>query len=135
MKAWEICKEENVGKSFKDNLGTIWEVFRVVLSTGTYYDLRNNLDEVISISFYMSCIAELDFEEVVDWSKVPVDTKILVSNCINGAGEVIEWRKRYFAKYENGKIYAWNDGVTSFSVDSDDLCTRWDFVKLYKEEK
>ena len=135
MKAWEICKEENVGKSFKDNLGTIWEVFRVVLSTGTYYDLRNNLDEVISISFYMSCIAELDFEEVVDWSKVPVDTKILVSNCINGTGEVIEWRKRYFAKYENGKIYAWNDGVTSFSVDSDDLCTRWDFVKLYKEEK
>ena len=135
MKAWEICKEENVGKSFKDNLGTIWEVFRVVLSTGTYYDLRNNLDEVISISFYMSCLAELDFEEVVDWSKVPVDTKILVSNCINGAGEVIEWRKRYFAKYENGKIYAWNDGVTSFSVDSDDLCTRWDFVKLYKEEK
>ena len=134
MKAWEICKEENVGKSFKDNLGTIWEVFRVVLSTGTYYDLRNNLDEVISISFYMSCLAELDFEEVVDWSKVPVDTKILVSNCINGAGEVIEWRKRYFAKYENGKIYAWNDGVTSFSVDSDDLCTRWDFVKLYKEE-
>lgn len=135
MKAWEICKEENVGKKFKDNLGTIWEVFRVVLSTGTYYDLRNNLDEVISISFYMSCLAELDFEEVVDWSKVPVDTKILVSNCINGAGEVIEWRKRYFAKYENGKIYAWNDGVTSFSVDSDDLCTSWGFVKLYKEEK
>ena len=133
MKAWEICKEENVGKSFKDNLGTIWEVFRVVLSTGTYYDLRNNLDEVISISFYMSCLAELDFEEVVDWSKVPVDTKILVSNCINGAGEVIEWRKRYFAKYENGIVYAWSDGQTSFTAELDGSCMDWEFAKLYEE--
>ena len=131
MKAWEICKEENVGKRYKDN-----KCREYVISSGydrIYLELLK--DNMHYTCMFSSCLLELDFEEVVDWSKVPVDTKILVSNCINGAGEVIEWRKRYFAKYENGKIYAWNDGVTSFSVDSDDLCTRWDFVKLYKEEK
>ena len=134
MKAWEICKEENVDCKYKDSNGQEWKVKKLVFNS-TYYDLQDRYGEPISKKYYLSTIAELDFEEVIDWSKVPVDTKILVSNCINGAGEVIEWRKRYFAKCENGKIYAWNDGVTSFSVDSDDLCTRWDFVKLYKEEK
>ena len=44
-------------------------------------------------------------------------------------------RKDILQSTKMGKIYAWCDGLTSFSVDSDDLCTRWDFVKLYKEEK
>lgn len=135
MKIWDICKKENLGKKYKLLYDTTtWTVLYtdVFDSSVTLKDVNNN---DIKTMYGLSELLDFDFEEVVDWSKVAVDTKILVSNCINGAGEVIEWRKRYFAKYENGKIYAWNDGVTSFSVDSDDLCTRWDFVKLYKEEK
>lgn len=40
-------------------------------------------------------------EPPIDWSKVAVDTPILVkdnSDC--------EWLKRHFAKYENGEVYA-----------------------------
>ena len=130
MKAWEICKEENIGKKYKDNEGQYWKVFKTVLTNGNYYDLKNNLDEELSTNYYMSKIAELDFEEVVDWSKVPVDTKILVSDCINGAGEVIKWRRRHFAKYEDGKVYAWVDGKTSFTTEHNINC---EFAKFYEE--
>ena len=50
-------------------------------------------------------------ESKVDWSKVAVDTPILVKDFENNSG----WLKRYFAKFENGKVYAWRDGRTSWS--------------------
>lgn len=126
MKAWEICKEENVGKSFKDNEGSIWKVVSIISSNETYYDLKTNPERLVSFN-YMSEIAELDFEEVIDWSKVPVDTKILVSNF--GTKQY----KAYFAKYEDGKIYAWDSGRTSFTAGFENNMACWDYVKLYKE--
>lgn len=63
-------------------------------------------------------------EPSVDWSKVAVDTPILVRD---SKGSV--WRNRYFAKYENGKVYTWLGGTTSWSVDSGDV-TNWKFAKL-----
>ena len=69
-------------------------------------------------------------EQPVDWSKVAVDTPILVRDCKEN-----EWIKRYFAKYENGKVYTWLGGATSWSVDSGDV-TDWKFAKLAEcEEK
>lgn len=50
-------------------------------------------------------------EPSVDWSKVAVDTQILVRN-----SEEETWRKRYFAKYEHETVYAWSGGATSWSV-------------------
>ena len=47
-------------------------------------------------------------EPEIDWSKVEVDTPILVRQGKNG-----EWLERHFAKYENGDVYAWVDGQTS----------------------
>ncbi len=64
----------------------------------------------------------------IDWSKVPVDTKVLVSESGNGG-----WLKRYFAKYENGKIYVWDYGATSFSVRIKEDCSSWKHTKLYEE--
>lgn len=64
-------------------------------------------------------------EPSVDWSKVPVDTSILVK-----VTEKCTWIHRYFAKYENGLVYAWEQGVTSWSAeDSDDVCD-WKYAKL-----
>ena len=131
MKAWEICKKENVGKSFKDNKGSIWKVVSIISSNETYYDLKTNPERLVSFN-YMSEIAELDFEEVVDWSKVAVDTKILVAD-YDSEGEAIEWKKRHFAKYENGIVYAWVDGKTSFTAKLDGSCMNWDCAKLYEE--
>lgn len=72
--------------------------------------------------------AEKEYEEPpVDWSKVPVDTPILVRDY-----ESMEWTKRYFAKYENGKICAWGDGTTSWSNNGREIYT-WEFAKLAEE--
>lgn len=127
MKAWEICKEENVGKSFKDNEGSIWKVVSIISSNETYYDLKTNPERLVSFN-YMSKIAELDFEEVIDWSKVPVDTKIEVR-----VSEHNEWNKRHFAKFEDGFIYAWDNGKTSFTSNTKVSYTAWQQAKLYEE--
>nr|WP_308497530.1 hypothetical protein [uncultured Agathobacter sp.] len=62
-------------------------------------------------------------EPPVDWSKVAVDTPILVTD--NGD---CKWIKRYFAKYENGSVYAWSNGATSWSCNG--RCTPWKLAKL-----
>ena len=67
-------------------------------------------------------------EPVVDWSKVPVDTKILVRD-----SEDEEWKKRHFAKFEDGKIFAWTSGVTSFSSESSDSIKWWMKVNLAED--
>ena len=62
----------------------------------------------------------------VEWSKVKVDTPILVRH-----REDSKWYKRYFAKYENGKIYAWENGRTSWNIDN---MAYWQYAKLAEEE-
>lgn len=62
-------------------------------------------------------------EPPVDWSKVAVDTPILVRDSAN-----LEWTKRYFAKYENGSVFTWSDGATSWS--SEGYTTAWKLAKL-----
>ena len=70
-----------------------------------------------------------DYEEPeTDWSKVEVDTPILVRDL---EGE--EWLRRYFAKYENGRVYAWGCGGTSWS--GDDCATGWKYAKLAESEE
>ena len=65
-------------------------------------------------------------ESEVDWSKVEVDTPIMVKN-----SEYEEWLKRHFAKYENGKVYAWQVGCTSWT---ENIMTDWDYAKLAEPE-
>lgn len=71
-------------------------------------------------------IAELLGVNEVDWFKIPVDTKILVS--IDGN----LWDNRHFAKYEGGKVYAWNDGLTSWTAED---VVEWPYAKLVEEPK
>lgn len=60
----------------------------------------------------------------VDWAKVPVDAPILVSN------NNVDWSTRHFAKYTNGKVYAWADGSTSYTIDR---MFSWEYAKLANE--
>ena len=66
-------------------------------------------------------------EPEVDWSKVKVDTPILVRQGKNG-----EWLERHFAKYENGNVYAWVDGQTSWAG-ADEI--KWKYAKLAESEE
>lgn len=73
---------------------------------------------------------ESEYEEPpINWSKIPVDTPILVKHIEND-----EWRRRYFAEFKDGVVYAWKDGKTSWSslglykVD-------WEYAKLAEDEE
>ena len=69
-----------------------------------------------------------DYEEPeVDWSKVEVDTPILVRQTKDG-----EWLRRHFAKYEGGIVYTWKDSRTSWT---EDCMTGWDYGKLAESEE
>ena len=69
-------------------------------------------------------------EPPVDWSKVAVDTPILVRN-----SEKNSWEKRYFAKYENGIVYAWGYGATSWSARGSGDISDWKMAKLAESEE
>ena len=71
----------------------------------------------------LSLLKQIKPEEAeVDWTKVPVDTPILVKDFVN-----VEWDKGYFAKYESRKVHTWSDGATSWSART---TTIWNYAKL-----
>ena len=66
-------------------------------------------------------------EPEVDWSNVPVDTLIRVKE-----NKIDEWVLRYFAKYKDGKIYAWDYGCTSKTTD---CVAIWRYGEIVTEDK
>ena len=71
------------------------------------------------------CIDIAEELGVVDWSKVAVDTPVLVK-----AYEQADWEKRYFAYFKDGRVYAWLCGTTSWSADNDEDVMSWNCAKL-----
>lgn len=67
-------------------------------------------------------------EQEVDWRKVAIDTPILVKDYKSE-----QWERRYFAKYENGIVYAWSNGCTSWTTYEQNDITRWNLAKLAEE--
>lgn len=63
-------------------------------------------------------------EPPVDWSKVPVDTPILV----RFSGDNKDWVKRHFARYDNGQVRAWINGTTSWTANG--KSDTWTYAKL-----
>ena len=66
-------------------------------------------------------------EPKVDWSKVKVNTPILVKETENK-----NWIRGYFAKYEDGKIYAWSNGRTSWTTS---YMISWKYAKLVENKE
>ena len=75
-----------------------------------------NENEILDIAEYLG---------IVDWSKVEVDTPILVRDSNES-----RWGKRYFALFEDGLIYAWESGATSWSVENHGRVVPWKYAKL-----
>ena len=66
-------------------------------------------------------------EPKVDWSKVPVDTPVLVSN----DGE--HWNRRYFSRVVNNIPHVWMFGRTSWTANGKEEVPS-DYVKLAEVE-
>lgn len=81
-----------------------------------------NIMPIIARCEVLDIAEELGF---VDWSKVKVDTPILVK-----ANEESDWEKRYFAYFKDGRVYAWLCGTTSWSTDNDEDIMSWNYAKL-----
>ena len=73
-------------------------------------------DQLIDVAEYLG---------IVDWSKIPIDTPILVKDDYDE-----EWVKSYFASYKNGEVRAWMGGRTSFSVKNKTDTFGWKYAKL-----
>ena len=68
-------------------------------------------------------------EPKVDWSKIEVDTPILVSIDDN------RWYHRHFAEYRDGRVCAFNDGATSWTNNVSAVSTGWEYAKLAEPQK
>lgn len=66
-------------------------------------------------------------EPAIDWSKVEVDTPILVRE-----SEDESWKHRHFAEYKNDKVYVWMYGTTSFTTTIEP--ETWPYAKLAEVE-
>lgn len=87
----------------------------------------------IGITGIMAALPKLSANEVfdiaeklgiVDWPKVKVDTPVLVRDFENQ-----DWKKRYFAFFDDELIYTWDGGATSWSVKNKDAIP-WKYAKL-----
>lgn len=62
----------------------------------------------------------------VDWSKVPIDAPIMVSD------DNENWRKRHFAYYRGKRIWVFNNGLTSWTIKDLSEVTDWTYGKLFE---
>jgi len=104
-------------------------------SDSTMFDYNNDLthkenkyNDLMQI-FSIGKMIELWKREEVDWSKIPIDTKVLVGNI------PYQEEKRYFAKYEKGIFYTYGAGCDSWSYDDCNKLVPWYYCKLAEDLK
>lgn len=80
----------------------------------------NNPDKALKIV--------MEYEPKVDWSKVEVDTKVLIREHPDD-----NWMPAYFAEYKDRKVYTFINGRTSFTANS--KVRSLEYAKLYKGDE
>ena len=92
MNIFEVGKKENIGKEYNVYRQGIcigkWTIRRI--ATSNEFEFYNKKDERMSDIYYTSQILEMEFEEIIDWSKAPVDE---IERRIKELKELIELRK------------------------------------------
>ena len=127
IKFWEMKFD---GTRYKDKTGIVWELdgtkhYFCAYITG---DVGYAILAVLTTHYTHKQLVDMEFEEVIDWSKVPIDTKVVVWNKI--AKQKIY---RHFAGVDSGtgRVRAWDSGQTSFTTTR---WNTWEYAELYKEE-
>ena len=107
----EACKDAEFNKFFDKHIAPAYRCGNNILTEGK---------KIVLTALWLD---EEYQEPEVDWSKIKVDTPILVKNC-----EDDNWNKRYFAKVVGEKIVTFMDGQTSWT--SDGSVIDWKYAKL-----
>ena len=121
----KVLRNENIGKEYELN-GVLYKL----ITTGVCLELINSITgEAIEENEELIDIVYGNFIEKTEWLEVPVDTKVLVSD------DGINWLNRYFAMYEDGIFYVWEDGKSSFTLlcPNESNMIKWKYCKLYEE--
>ena len=94
MKIWEILKEENVGKEYKDNMDNEYKVKRIWNNCLEIYDIRE--EQIANFTAYD--VITLEFEEIqhklTGWERVD---KYKIYFCIDDEGDVLavdDWNEQ-----------------------------------------
>lgn len=129
MKNYEKYADEI--REFKSDIGTEWcELFakpKVLKPLGRKCeDVSCGLCNAFATLWLLEDYKEPK-EPEVDWSKVPVDTPVLVRGC-----EDEEWKKMHFAECILNTVYVWESGKTSWTTDN---TYPWEYVKLVEDQK
>lgn len=66
-------------------------------------------------------------KEEVDWSKVPIDTPVFVSD------DNKNWYRRHFAYYRDKRIWTFDNGVTSWTANRLPGTSCWEYGKLSED--
>lgn len=86
-----------------------------------------SIEDIIEINKpYIDIEQELG---IVDWSKVPVDTPVIVWN-----NDSTIQSNRHFAKYEHGFVWTYAKGKTSWTTSDNDII-EWDNARLANVDK
>lgn len=103
---------------FEDYCGKVWATkerprankFGENEIVGSFSSITNikKLLPKTNLNQYLSIAEELG---IVDWSKVPVDTPVLVRD-----SEWDAWKIAHFARCREGHIFVWEKGKTSYTT-------------------
>ena len=128
---FRIGKLGNIG--FSENRPRLGD-YQSCLNGLTHYTLLGGFNRILGDEILGPDRDVIDIREevdIMDWSRVDVDTPVLVRDRHDQS-----WVRRYFAKYEQGKVWTFYQGTTSWSAWSQDNLTAWNFAKIanYEEE-
>lgn len=122
MKIWEIELKE--GKQFKVTSRTDEYFLNNIFTVDKLGRLVDNKGDSLARICFLRDILKLEFEELIDWNEIPVDTKVLVSD----DGE--SWYKEYFSYTLNTMFYTF-DGGTSWNNKENTI--GWSYCKLAED--
>ena len=124
-------------EKYKDEIDKIWESGDIACFTKngeikpcyeiTCPECEFNGEEGCSLNSKKWLVSEYkDPAENVDWSKVPIDTPVLVREY-----ETDKWIPRYFAGINgDGNVIAFENGATSWSDNGKNFTLSWECAKL-----
>lgn len=121
----------NAKYTHKTRDGRLARIIATDVKHDTYPIMALVLDSAYDIEFAVSYKDDLtnidnlmDLVPYSDWEDVPVDTKVFVKDF-----EDNEWIPRHFSHFENGYVFTFVNGATSFTSNREET-TSWRFAKL-----
>ena len=127
---FRLGKEGNIG--FSETRPRFVDNYQSCLNGLTHYTLVRGFDRMLGDEILGPDRDVIDIREeagIMDWSRVDIDTPVIVRD-----RQDQEWVRRYFAKYDQGKVWTFYQGTTSWSVGNEYNLTPWNFAKIANEE-